>query len=194
MSLLSLSMLTGSGCSSNYTGIQVFRFCPKSLFRNSFVKTLHLFLIEKWLLSHYDKDVCNVSFVLLFWIPAFRCSFVQSWMVRSMSGSAEISLYCFLLSHSANKEYCPAALMNLWPLLWCCANYSCVPPLDGLLPRKRMFLVIVAENADSRIRQEALARVCWQKMESVCINTARMPPNAASIPSLRPNRKLERLC
>lgn len=127
----------------------------------------------------------HVSFVLLFF-----CSFVQSWMLHCFSDSAEISLCCLLLGSSAYKEYLPAALENLCSLLWCCDNYDCVPPLDGLLPRTRMFPVIVAENAECRIRQETLAGVLWQKMESVWINTARMPPNAASISFLRPNAKL----
>lgn len=176
-------MLTWSGCSSSFTGIPVFRFCPESLFRNSFVETHVFFSCGCWVVM--TRMFAHVSFVLLFLCTVVNVTLLQ-WLSRNQS------LCCLLLGSSAYKEYLPAALENLCFLLWCCDNYDCVPPLDGLLPRTRMFPVIVAENAECRIRQETLAGVLWQKMESVWINTARTPPNAASISFLRPNAKPER--
>lgn len=119
-------------------------------------------------------------------------AFLQSKILNSINDSAEKQgLCCLPLGCSVYKGKLPAALANFCFLLWCCDNYCCVPPMDGLLPSTRMFPVIVAENAESRIRQEVLAGVRWQKKkESVWINTAWMPPNAASILSDGPNTNL----
>lgn len=91
-------------------------------------------------------------------------------MLNSINDSAEKQgLCCLLLGCSVYKEKLPSALANFCFLLWCCDNYCCVPPMDGLLPSTRMFPVIVAENAESRIRQEVLAGVRWQK-NGICLD------------------------
>lgn len=72
MSLFSLAMLTWSGLPSNFI------FCPKSLFRNSFIETPLLFIIKMWLLSSYDRifyqNVCTCivcSSILDPWLSLF---------------------------------------------------------------------------------------------------------------------------